>query len=95
MDKAIPPPPPKLLLPNYQSLCLDFLKEDAVEVAREVDVPEVVQATFYVMNVSYADELGVLPVVMGEVIEEALGSLQWFSFEGWLDIHREELLSTN
>ena len=60
-----------------------------------MDIPEVVQATFYTMIAAYVEELSVLPAVMGGAIEEALGNLYWFSFEGWLDIHKKELLSTS
>jgi len=56
-----------------------------------VDIPEVVQATFYTMIAAYVEELSVLPAVMGGAIEEALGNLYWFSFEGWLDIHKKRV----
>ena len=45
------------------------------------------------MIVTYVEELGMLRAVVGEVLEETLRDLQWFSFDGWLDIHRDELLS--
>ena len=45
-------------------------------------IPKVLQATFYAMTMAYATELGVLPIVIGEVTEEALGDLRWFLFEG-------------
>jgi len=50
------------------------------------------KAMFYALIVSYIEELGILPSVVREVIEAALRNLQWFSFEGPLEIHRDELL---
>jgi len=38
-----------------------------------VDIPEVVQATFYTMAATYAEEIGVLATMVGETIEEVMG----------------------
>jgi len=52
------------------------LDYDTKVAAQEVGVPDLVQATFYAMTVSYAEKLGVLPSMVKEVIEKALGNLQ-------------------
>jgi len=46
-----------------------------------VEILELLQATLYAMTVAYVEELGVLPGVVSDVIEEAWGNLYWFSFE--------------
>ena len=63
--------------------------------AQEAGIFDLVHAMFYAMTVSYAEELGVLPSMVRGVIEEAWGNFQWFSFEGWLEIHRDEILFAN
>jgi len=82
LDKAIHPPPPQPSMPGVWLLCPNFLKGDMEEAAYEFGIPELVQATFYDMTVSYTEELGEFLMVVGQVIEQALGDLQWFSFEG-------------
>ena len=47
------------------------------------------------MTAAYVEELDVLPGTVVEVNEEAVQNLKWYSFEFWLAIHKEELLSAS
>ena len=66
---------PHSLLPDFELLCPHYVREDAKVAAHKVGIPDLTQATFYAMTVAYAEGLGVLPTVVGEVIGEALGNL--------------------
>ncbi|KAJ8438662.1 hypothetical protein Cgig2_031627 [Carnegiea gigantea] len=58
-----------------------LLTEDTDEFAREVNIPKLVQVMFYSMIAVYVKELGVLPKLVGDFLEEALKTPQQFSFE--------------
>lgn len=66
LEEAISPPLPKSLPTNFQHLCPNFVGEDGEEVAQEVDILEVVQATFFAMAATYVEELSVLSKIVGE-----------------------------
>ena len=59
LDEAIVPPPPNPLPAYFPLLCPNFVQEYIKEFAQEVDILELVQAIFYTMTASYANELGV------------------------------------
>ena len=92
LDEAIPPPPPNPLAAYFQLLCPNFVQEDTKEFAQEVDILDLVQVTFYIMTAGFVEELGVFPKVANNVVEEVLENFQWFLFEVWLGIYKEELL---
>ena len=75
LDKVVLSPPHNPLPIDFQSAYLNFIKEDAKEIARDVDIPELVHATFYTMTVTYVKELGMLFEVVGDVLEETMKNL--------------------
>lgn len=72
LDEAIPPSHPNPILMYFQSLCPNFWSEGPKEIAREMDISKLVQAMFYVMAMAYAEELGVLFELVGDVLEDVL-----------------------
>ena len=60
MDSTVPSRPPNPLLVDFQPIFPNFIKEDAEEIAREFDIPKIMQATFYATTINDAIELGVL-----------------------------------
>ena len=60
---------------DFQSSCSNFIKEDTEEFTQEVDISELVQATFYAMAVAYVEEFGILLEVVSNVLEETLENL--------------------
>ncbi|KAJ8420895.1 hypothetical protein Cgig2_024518 [Carnegiea gigantea] len=47
------------------------------------------------MTAAYAEELDVLLRIVVDVNEKVVQDLKWYSFEVWLAIHKEELLSAS
>ncbi|KAJ8421399.1 hypothetical protein Cgig2_029446 [Carnegiea gigantea] len=84
---ADPPPSPRLLPEDHQSLHPDFVKKDTKDAARDFQILELVQATFYGMVVKAALELGMTTRNMALALKDALMNLSWYSFESWLRIH--------
>ncbi|KAJ8421918.1 hypothetical protein Cgig2_021607 [Carnegiea gigantea] len=73
--------PPRPLLKDYRDLCLGLTLSDAEEVACDFDIPEIVQATFYVMVVNEAMELFVVSKDMAGALKSTLKGLRWIAFE--------------
>ena len=78
---------------DYQSLCPDFVRRDVEEEAWDFQIREIMQATFYAMVVSDALELGKVTKNMTLISKDALMTVNWYSFEAWLRIHRQYLLA--
>jgi len=57
------------------------MKEDAEKTPCETKIPKLVQETFYAMVVAQAVEVGVLPEVVSDILQDVLGKFWWCSFE--------------
>ncbi|KAJ8431098.1 hypothetical protein Cgig2_007514 [Carnegiea gigantea] len=68
--------PPLPLLEDYRDLCLGLTRPNAEEAARDFNIPEIIQATFYAMVVNDAVELFVMSRDMVEAHKSALKGLR-------------------
>jgi len=63
-----------------------------LQVAYDFNIPEMVQATFYVTLLNDAEGLSLVSRDMAKGLKETLEGLRWTSFESWLDVNRCGLL---
>jgi len=67
-------------------LCPCFSLAEAEATVAELELPEIVQATFYAMLLNEMFELGVVHEYMAEKMKSLLGGLRWSTFELWMRI---------
>ncbi|KAJ8434599.1 LOW QUALITY PROTEIN: hypothetical protein Cgig2_025025 [Carnegiea gigantea] len=101
-DGKTPPPsddseesasrPPHPLPEDYQELCLHFVLSKVEEAARNFELLEMVQATFYDMLLNDAVGLGIVSGFIAADLKASLEGLRWTSFESWMYINRHGLL---
>ncbi|KAJ8424442.1 hypothetical protein Cgig2_003900 [Carnegiea gigantea] len=84
--------PPHPLLEDYRDLCPSFTLLDAKEVARDFNIPEIVEATFYTMVVNDVVELSVVSRDVAGDLKSTLKGLRWTTFESWLSVNKRALL---
>jgi len=68
-----------------------YLKRE--EATCDFDIPKMIHATFYVMVVNDALELGIMSKDMARALKSALAGLWWLIFESWLMINEHALWS--
>ncbi|KAJ8435161.1 hypothetical protein Cgig2_007782 [Carnegiea gigantea] len=90
LRKASHPPP--LLLEDFQDLYPSFTLPDAEEAACDFNILEIVQATFYMMEVNDVVELSTVSKDVAGDLRSTLKGLQWTSFESWLSVNKCALL---
>ncbi|KAJ8444830.1 hypothetical protein Cgig2_008887 [Carnegiea gigantea] len=90
MRRALHPLCP--LLEDYRDLCPNFTLPDAEEAAHPFNMPEIVQATFYVMLLNDAVELYLVSRDMAGGLKSTLEGLQYTTFESWLSVSKRALL---
>ena len=73
--------PPRQLLEVYRDSCSSFTLSDAEEAARYFNIPEIVQATFYVMLLNDILELSVVSRDMAGGLKLTHKGLRWTTFE--------------
>ncbi|KAJ8432114.1 LOW QUALITY PROTEIN: hypothetical protein Cgig2_027302 [Carnegiea gigantea] len=80
--------PPCPLPEDYRELCPHFALSKAEEAARDFELPEIVQATFYAMLLNDAIELGIVNGFIAADLKAFLEGLRWTSFESWMNLFR-------
>jgi len=68
--------PPRPLPKDYRDLCPGFTRPDTEDAARDFDIPEIIQATFYAMVVNDDIELFVMSRDMTGALKSALKGLR-------------------
>ncbi|KAJ8420396.1 LOW QUALITY PROTEIN: hypothetical protein Cgig2_013883 [Carnegiea gigantea] len=79
--------PPRLLPEDFNMLCPCFSLAEAA--AAELELPEIVQATFYAMLLNEMFELGVVHEYTAERMKSLLVGLRWLTFKVWMRIMDE------
>ncbi|KAJ8449176.1 hypothetical protein Cgig2_027178 [Carnegiea gigantea] len=73
--------PPCPLPEDFHAICPYFSLPEVVGAAANFELLEMVQATFYTMQLNQAVELGVVRGFMAKGLTSALAGLRWSSFE--------------
>ena len=84
--------PPRALPDDCHDLCPRFTLPDVEEATHDFELPEMVQATFYVMLLNDAVELGTVSGFIAADLKSTLEGLRWRSFESWLNVNRSTLM---
>ncbi|KAJ8429562.1 LOW QUALITY PROTEIN: hypothetical protein Cgig2_010275 [Carnegiea gigantea] len=74
---------------DFNGLCPCFSLAEARAAAAELELPEIVQATFYTMLLNEMLELGVVHEYMAGRMRSLLVDLRWSTFEVWMRIMDE------
>ena len=75
--------PPRPLPDNFQDLWPCFSLSEAERAALDFELPEMVQATFYIMLLNDAVELGMVSGFLAGDLRSSLEGFRWMSFEAW------------
>lgn len=78
---------------DYRDLCLYFILDDAKDATHDFFILKLIQVVFYAMVANKALELGVLSRSLVKDLEYALTSLWWSTFEAWLQLNRNAILT--
>ncbi|KAJ8432401.1 hypothetical protein Cgig2_010003 [Carnegiea gigantea] len=71
---------------DYWDLCPSFTLPNAEKAARDFNIPEIIQSTFYAMLRNDAVELSLVSRDMIRGLKSTLEGLRWTVFESWLSL---------
>ncbi|KAJ8426958.1 hypothetical protein Cgig2_027682 [Carnegiea gigantea] len=77
---------------DYQDLCPSFTVLDTEEAVCNFNIPEIVQATFYVMLPHDAVGPSLMSKDVARGLKVTLEGLRWTTFESWLNVSKRALL---
>ncbi|KAJ8433463.1 hypothetical protein Cgig2_014504 [Carnegiea gigantea] len=86
--------PPRPLPEDFNVLCPCFSLAEAEATAAELELPEIVQATFYAMLLNEMLELSIVHEYTAERMKSSLVGLRWSTFEVWIRLSSVLFTST-
>ena len=84
--------PPRPLPKECWDLCPSFTLADVEEEAHDLNILEIVEATFYAMVLNDAMELSVVSRDMDGGLKLTSKGLRWTAFKSWLSVSKRALL---
>jgi len=88
LERDLPPLHSRFLSLDFHVICPSFDRRDAEDVAQRLEVPKIMQVTFYAMVMNDALELGILHDAVARILKIVVVDPNWFSFEFSFDIHK-------